>query len=77
LDERRLASNALSEWYWENGNGLFLSYDTTAALMAGWQMLGNQAQSDDLIREHYSALRTHLKKEMGVYTQRDAEQRVR
>lgn len=76
-DERRIASSALSDWYWDKGNGLFLSHDTTAVLMAGWQMLDDQAQSADLIREHYTALRTHLKREMGVYTPAQAEQPVR
>ncbi len=76
-EERRAASTALSDWYWEQGNGLFLPRETASLMMKGWGLLADLSVSDDQIREHYSGLRTHLKTDAKVYSREDAAQSLR
>jgi hypothetical protein len=71
---RKSFSKELYAWYWDQGNALYLSHSAAALLMRSWPKL--QSGSDQDVREHFSSLRTQLKIDCGVVTEKEAKRGV-
>ena len=64
-------SKELYGWYWDQGNALYLSHHAAALLMKSWPKLKNG--SDEEVREHFSSIRTQLKIDCGVISEKEAK----
>jgi hypothetical protein len=62
-------------WYYEGGNGLFLTWQAANAYLLATTAL-NQAVPDHLVRKAFSDLRTQMKVDMAVYTSDEAISQV-
>jgi hypothetical protein len=71
---RKTFSEELYSWYWDQGNALYLSQRATALLMKSWPKLESGSAKE--VREHFSSLRTQLKIDCGVYSEKEARGRV-
>jgi hypothetical protein len=70
-EEKRALRDALTRWYYENGDGICLSLE--AGRM--WRSARNslEEQADKKIKDEFSSLKTQLKKDIKVYGEREAE----
>jgi hypothetical protein len=70
-DEKKALGDALTRWYYETGDGICLSLEAGRL----WRRARNSLadQSDEKIRDEFSALKTQLKKDIKVYGEREAE----
>ena len=68
---RKSFSKELYGWYWDQGNALYLSHHAAALLMKSWPKLKNG--SDEEVREHFSSIRTQLKIDCGVISEKEAK----
>jgi hypothetical protein len=64
-EEKSKLNNELTAWYYECGNGIFLSLKTGKLWRSARRSLSNQ--SDDQIQNEFSSLRTQLKRDIKVY----------
>ena len=69
-DERRELRNALTNWYYDNGDGICLSLAAGRA----WRDARNclLEDPDEKIRDTFSSLKTQLKADIKVYGEREA-----
>jgi hypothetical protein len=72
---RKSFSKELYAWYWDQGNALYLSHAASALLMQSWPML-KEGVPDEAVRQHFSKLRTQLKIDCGVISEKEAKQGV-
>ena len=70
-DERRNLEDKLRAWYYEAGNGIFLSVESRALLVEAKQYLLDVAIPASKIRAKLSALRSQMKNDIGVYGKED------
>ncbi|MEM7208867.1 MAG: hypothetical protein AAF434_13675 [Pseudomonadota bacterium] len=68
--ERRELYKALCGWYYESGNGIFLSNNTRELYLDSRESLINDNVSDEEITRIFSSLRTEIKNEIGIYGMR-------
>jgi hypothetical protein len=68
-EKKRLAV-ALTDWYYKDGGGLFLSYAAAGQCFAARRLLKAHAASAD-IREGFSKLRSQLKYDCGIQSRRE------
>lgn len=66
-EERRNLEAKLRAWYYETGNGIFLSRESRALLVKGKKALLDGTAKSASIRESLSNLRSQLKNDIGVY----------
>jgi hypothetical protein len=64
----------LRDWYYDQGNAMYLSLDAADLFLGGIKLLEHADQgSAKKIKDHFSSLRTQLKVDLGVYTRADAK----
>lgn len=67
----------LREWYYEKGGAMYLSLDTADLFLKGLKML---ERPEDLrpkeITDSFSALRTQMKVDLGIYSTADAKVQI-
>ena len=67
-EEKNTLNLSLRAWYYENGNGLFLTNNLRKTYLAARKALeGESPESEDKISKVFSKLRTDLKNEIGIY----------
>ena len=70
-DNARAALNtSLREWYYDNGNGLYLTNELRNTYRKARESLearSTDSLSEDNITKKFSTLRTELKNELGIY----------
>lgn len=66
-DTRNFLSECMTEWYYAKGGGLFLSHDAASLFLGARATLQGKAKADD-VRSAFSALRSQLKFDCGVYS---------
>ena len=68
--DRAALRTAFRNWYYTNGNGLFLSWDAMDAYLRAIRLLrkADSEVPDDLVRDAFSALRTQMKLDLSVYS---------
>ncbi len=54
-------------WYYQEGNGIFLSNKTRDLYLSAREDLIKESVSNDAITETFSTLRTEIKNEIGIY----------
>lgn len=69
--ERRKLEDGFRAWYYEKGNGIFLSVESRGLLVEAKQYLLDTAIPTSQIRAKLSALRSQLKNDIGVYGKED------
>ncbi len=62
----------LRDWYYKNGNAMYLSLDAADLFLRGLQLLERPAVSAKEIKDHFSSLRTQLKVDLGIYGRSEA-----
>ncbi len=67
MEERKELYDKLCIWYYEKGNGIFLSNETRDLYLSAREDLLKKAISNDDITETFSQLRTEIKNEIGIY----------
>ena len=60
-------------WYYEKGNAMYLSLNATDLFLKGIELLSAEQKDQEIIKKHFSKLRTQLKVDTGTYTQKDAQ----
>jgi hypothetical protein len=70
--------DALKKWYYENGNGLFLTWAAMDAYYLATKALGEEKDKipDDFVRDAFSGLRTQMKVDMAIYTTNEAARQI-
>jgi hypothetical protein len=66
-EERGTLEAKLRAWYYEKGNGIFLSRESRAFLVEAKKSLLDAKIASDAIRGTLSNLRSQLKNDIGVY----------
>ena len=66
----------LRDWYYKNGNAMYLSLDAADLFLGGLKLLERTDVSAEEIKNHFSLLRTQLKVDLGVYTKADAKVQI-
>jgi hypothetical protein len=62
----------LGQWYWAEGNGIYLSRPMVTMYLRGDRLLLAPSLEKERIREHYSKVRTNIKVECGILGHREA-----
>ena len=62
----------VTDWYYQQGNGLYLSHPATSLFLEGRNMLKNPALEAVALKSVFSRLRTQMKQDIGVYTDNEA-----
>ena len=57
----------LCTWYYQEGNGIFLSNKTRDLYLSAREDLIKESVSNEAITETFSTLRTEIKNEIGIY----------
>ena len=68
--ERKQLNSSLREWYYENGNGLFLTGELRDLYLNARKSLeksSSEPESEKEITDLFTKLRTELKNEIGIY----------
>ena len=72
-DKHMQLYDALRSWYYTAGNAMYLSLDAADLFLRGLQVLEHPDRPEpDMAKRIYSALRTQMKVDLGVYTPADA-----
>jgi hypothetical protein len=71
--EKSDLASAITLWYYEEGNGLFLSLEGGRLFRVARSHLLNERSTSDTIREAFSSLRTQMKLDLKVYGEADKE----
>jgi hypothetical protein len=71
----RLAQD-LRSWYYTDGGGVYLSRKAADLFLRAKDTLKDAATDTNKIREAFSAVRTQLKVDVGVYDDKDAETQI-
>jgi hypothetical protein len=74
--ERGKLDADLRQWYYANGNGIFLSIEAAAACFDARATLLNEKVSDREVQEAFSLLRTQIKIDVGVYSPEEAKRQI-
>lgn len=69
--------NKVTDWYYEKGNGLYLSHPATRLFLEARTMLKSSKPDVAAIKSGFSRLRTQLKQDIGVYSEQEARQPVK
>lgn len=69
--------NKVTTWYYQEGNGLYLSHQATTLFLECRGMLKKASLDVAQIKSGFSRLRTQLKQDIGVYDDQQARQAVR
>jgi hypothetical protein len=70
-DERKSLEGKLRAWYYEGGNGIFLSLESRGLLVQAKEYLLNSEKASSEIRKKLSELRSQMKNDIGVYGTED------
>ncbi|MEJ2395451.1 MAG: hypothetical protein P8045_08325 [Candidatus Thiodiazotropha sp.] len=68
--EKKELYDQLCKWYYETGNGIFLSNETRKLYLDSRESLLDENVSDEDITRIFSRLRTEIKNEIGIYGKR-------
>jgi len=69
--------DALRGWYYTAGNAMYLSLDAADLFLRGLKVLEHPDRSEpEIAKKIYSALRTQMKVDLGVYTPADARVQI-
>jgi len=71
-DQRTSIFQELTKWYYDASGAMFLSHKATGLFLIARAQLQMESITDENIRESFSALRTQLKVDCGIYSLRDA-----
>ena len=71
MEERNALYDQLREWYYDSGNGIFLSSATRDLYLDAREKLRSEEISDDQITAVFSNLRSEIKSEIGIYGEFD------
>ena len=69
-NERKKLDSSLRDWYFENGNGLYLTTDLRDVYLnarESLKMISTDSKSEEEITKRFTKLRTDLKNEIGIY----------
>lgn len=69
--------NQVTAWYYQQGNGLYLSHPATQLFLEARGTLKKTSPDVAAIKSGFSRLRTQMKQDIGVYTERQAQQPVK
>jgi hypothetical protein len=69
--------NKVTSWYYQEGNGLYLSHEATSLFLECRGMLKGTSLDVPQIKSGFSRLRTQLKQDIGVYDEQQAHQPVK
>lgn len=69
--------NKVTSWYYQQGNGLYLSHQATKLFLEAREMLKGPSPDVTTIKSGFSRLRTQMKQDIGVYTDQQAHQPVK
>lgn len=69
--------NKVTSWYYQEGNGLYLSHEATSLFLECRGMLKGTSLDVPQIKSGFSRLRTQLKLDIGVYDEQQARQPVK
>lgn len=76
-DERVMLREALREWYYKSGNAMYLSIDSADLFLKGLTALEPAQQFEPgIAKTIFSALRTQMKVDLGIYTKDDARTQI-
>jgi hypothetical protein len=72
LDKEKMESieKNLEDWYYDSSGALFLSFDATDQFFKAKEKLRHSSSNDDL-KESFSLLRTNLKYDCGIYSNKE------
>lgn len=68
--------NEITEWYYEKGNGLYLSHPATQLFLEARKTLKKPSPDVTAIKKGFSRFRTQMKQDIGIYTERQARRPV-
>lgn len=69
--------NKVTAWYYQQGNGLYLSHQATQLFLEAREMFKSPSPDVAVIKSGFSRLRTQMKEDIGVYTNQEAREPVR
>ncbi len=69
--------NKVTNWYYQEGNGLYLSHEATRLFLESREMLKGSSLDVPQIKSGFSRLRTQMKQDIGVYDDQQARQPVK
>lgn len=75
-EDRKRLDSELRQWYYDNGNGIFLGIDAAEAYLDATGTLLDEQVSDKEVRTAFSRLRTQIKIEVGVYSPEAAKRQI-
>lgn len=67
MEERKELYDKLCRWYYETGNGIFLSNKTRDLYLSAREDLIRNTITNDDITKTFSKLRSEIKSEIGIY----------
>ncbi len=70
----------VTDWYYKEGNGLYLSHPATTKFLAARALLKKTAPDIAEVKKikgAFSGLRTQMKQDIGVYSEKEAQEPVR
>lgn len=67
MEDRKELYTRLCNWYYEEGNGIFLSNKTRELYLDAREKLIRDDTSSDDITDYFSTLRSEIKSEIGIY----------
>lgn len=67
MEERKELYGKLCSWYYETGNGIFLSNNTRELYLSAREDLIKDTISNEEVTKTFSNLRTEIKNEIGIY----------
>jgi hypothetical protein len=67
-DKRCQIDRALSQWYFNEGGALFLSWKSAYYYLRAVECLRKPASTGKRLKKRFSRLRTALKRDLGIYT---------
>ena len=70
--QRKDSEAELRKWYYENGNGIFLSHATVTSYRNAVNRLMTEGEKTKVIKAAFSSLRTQIKKDMRIYNSEEA-----
>ena len=69
--------NKVTTWYYQQGNGLYLSHKATQLFLEAREMFKSPSPDVAVIKSRFSRLRTQMKEDIGVYTDQETREPVR
>ena len=77
FEERTKLREALREWYYKAGNAMYLSIDSADLFLKGLTALEHADKFEPgTSKSIFSALRTQMKVDLGIYTKDDARTQI-